>query len=113
MTLDVDKIVHQVRNSELPSESQLILLCERAKELLSSLPNVLSLPSPITVVGDIHGQYYDLIEMFSITGESPDTNFLYLGDYVDRGYYSIEVATLLVNSHGSISSTSLYVERKP
>ncbi|KAL0246626.1 hypothetical protein GEMRC1_007837 [Eukaryota sp. GEM-RC1] len=96
MGLDVDKIVHQVRNSELPPESQLIQLCQQAKELLSSLPNVISLPSPLTVVGDIHGQFYDLIEMFSITGDTPDTNFLYLGDYVDRGYQSIEVATLLV-----------------
>ncbi|KAI9481177.1 MAG: Metallo-dependent phosphatase-like protein [Benjaminiella poitrasii] len=57
--------------------------------------NVVHIKAPVTVVGDVHGQYYDLIEIFRIGGYCPDTNYLFLGDYVDRGLYSIETISLL------------------
>eukprot|EP00882_Tetradesmus_deserticola_P026456 GHRQ01029195.1.p1 GENE.GHRQ01029195.1~~GHRQ01029195.1.p1 ORF type:complete len:151 (+),score=9.89 GHRQ01029195.1:314-766(+) len=54
------------------------------QELLSRESNVTHVRAPVVVVGDTHGQFHDLMEIFKIAGSAPDTNFLFLGDYVDR-----------------------------
>ena len=68
----------------------------QAKEILAKESNVQPVRCPVTVCGDVHGQFHDLMELFRIGGKSPDTNYLFMGDYVDRGYYSVETVTLLV-----------------
>ena len=79
----------------MPAEPVIEAICEKTKELLMKESNVVQIQAPVTVVGDIHGQFYDLIEIFRIGGYSPDTNYLFLGDYVDRGLFSVETISLL------------------
>jgi serine/threonine-protein phosphatase PP1 catalytic subunit len=70
-------------------------LCLTAKEIFLSQPSLLELEAPINVCGDIHGQYFDLLRLFDYGGYPPQANYLFLGDYVDRGKQGIETICLL------------------
>ncbi|CDJ49239.1 serine/threonine protein phosphatase, putative [Eimeria brunetti] len=70
-------------------------IIKKVSEITSNEPNLLRLSDPITVVGDIHGQYYDLLKLLDVGGDPDTTQYLFLGDYVDRGSFSVEVLLLL------------------
>jgi diadenosine tetraphosphatase ApaH/serine/threonine PP2A family protein phosphatase len=79
------------------NEPLLEALFDRISSVLSSEPNVLYLHAPITVCGDIHGQMLDLFQLFKVAGEDiANDRYLFMGDYVDRGYSSIETFVYLV-----------------
>ncbi|KAH3687808.1 hypothetical protein WICPIJ_001183 [Wickerhamomyces pijperi] len=94
--VDLDECIERLYKRELLPEVTIKALCFKVKEYLIQESNVVYINSPVTVVGDIHGQFYDLIEIFRIAGYCPDTNYLFLGDYVDRGMFSVETITLLI-----------------
>jgi len=71
-------------------EDQAIKIVKQATQLLTAEPNLLSVPAPVTICGDVHGQYYDLMKLFEVGGDPKTTKYLFLGDYVDRGSFSIE-----------------------
>ncbi|KAL8963848.1 MAG: hypothetical protein Q9183_004906, partial [Haloplaca sp. 2 TL-2023] len=75
--------------------AEITAICTAARELFLSQPALLELSAPVKIVGDIHGQYTDLIRLFEMCGFPPNANFLFLGDYVDRGKQSLETILLL------------------
>ncbi|KAI0126536.1 calcineurin-like phosphoesterase [Xylariales sp. AK1849] len=86
----------KVTKSVCLKNAEIVAICLRAREVLLSQPALLELDAPVKIVGDVHGQYTDLIRMFEMCGFPPSSNFLFLGDYVDRGKQSLETILLLL-----------------
>ena len=93
---DLDKQIEKCSDEVLLTEPEIKILVSKAKEVLSKEDNVQAVSAPVTICGDVHGQFHDLLELFKIGGNCPDTNYLFMGDYVDRGYHSIETLCLLL-----------------
>jgi len=91
-----DEWINTLKECKYLPESDLKHLCELAKELLLEESNVQPVSSPVTICGDIHGQFFDLMELFKTGGECPQTNYIFMGDFVDRGYHSLETFTMLL-----------------
>ncbi|KAK4157815.1 hypothetical protein C8A00DRAFT_11328 [Chaetomidium leptoderma] len=86
----------KVTKSVCLKNAEIAAICLRAREVLLSQPSLLELDAPVKIVGDVHGQYTDLIRMFEMCGFPPKSNYLFLGDYVDRGKQSLETILLLL-----------------
>lgn len=92
----VDETIELLRTFRHVPEDMVKQLCYKAQELLVEESNVQLVHTPVTICGDIHGQFHDLLTLFSVGGECPFTNYLFLGDFVDRGFYSVESFLLLL-----------------
>lgn len=121
MTYSPDKWIEQLRQCRHLSEQDMTLLCDRVKSILLEESNIQPVSSPVTICGDIHGQFWDLIELLRRGGDVPDTSYIFMarrltlrsrgcckvthhsgppvsvlqGDFVDRGHYSLETVSLL------------------
>ena len=104
INLDLDSLITrllEVRNSspgQLVSlkESEIMALCSLSRDVFLDQPVLIEIEAPVKICGDIHGQYYDLLRIFELGGYPPSSNYLFLGDYVDRGKQNIETICLLL-----------------
>ena len=94
--MDIDECIANLKASKILPEKELRRICEKVKELLIEESNVQPVAAPVTICGDIHGQFFDLLHLFQIGGELPGTNYIFIGDFVDRGYNSVETFELLM-----------------
>lgn len=94
-TPNIDALMAHLSLEGLVAQELVLDIVRRASELFEAEPNLLKLSDPITVVGDIHGQFYDLGKLLEVGGPVSDTQYIFLGDYVDRGSFSIEVVLTL------------------
>lgn len=83
------KILRDLESLTLPPREVLLDIISQAKTVLQEEPNVIRLQGNTNVVGDVHGHFFDFLNMMSLADQS--FNILFLGDYVDRGYNSVEL----------------------
>ena len=93
---DVNEFIAKLKQVQYLSDSEMEFLCAKAKEIFLEESNLQRVDTPVIVCGDIHGQFHDFLQLFKINGEVPDKNYLFLGDFVDRGYNSVETIQLLL-----------------
>ena len=86
---------HLTREGKI-NKNDLLEIINNFIKIVSKEPNIVEVEDPVTVVGDIHGQYYDFLQLFKVGGEPDQTKYLFLGDYVDRGGFSTEVTILIM-----------------
>lgn len=76
---ELTKQLSILRNCKLLSEGEIRELCSKAREILVKEPNVVEIAPPVSICGDLHGQFYDLLELFSVGDDCPETNYLFMG----------------------------------
>ena len=74
---ELDRQIDNLMNCKLQNENEVLALCDRAREILIDESNVQPVRCPVTICGDVHGQYHDLMELFKIAGMPPDINYMY------------------------------------
>jgi diadenosine tetraphosphatase ApaH/serine/threonine PP2A family protein phosphatase len=95
--MDIDRFIEEVKAHKDIDESDMICVLRIAQEILFAEGTFVNVDAPITICGDVHGQFYDLLELFSHGGDPSTTHYLFLGDYVDRGYFSLQCFALLIS----------------
>ncbi|PWN49363.1 Metallo-dependent phosphatase [Violaceomyces palustris] len=103
-TFDIDDMISRLLEAgysgKVPKpalkNAEITAVCQAAREVFLSQPTLIELSPPVKIVGDTHGQYHDLLRLFEMCGFPPSANYLFLGDYVDRGKQSLETILLLL-----------------
>ncbi|EPY33840.1 protein phosphatase, partial [Strigomonas culicis] len=78
------------------TEAEVVHLVMETRKLFMSQPMLVEIEAPVKLCGDVHGQYHDLLRLFELGGYPPESNYIFLGDYVDRGDQSLETVCLLM-----------------
>ena len=119
-SVDLDECIARLYKKELLADSVIEAICAKTKELLMKESNVVHIQAPVTVVGDIHGQFFDMIEIFKIGGYCPDTNYLFLGRLLDSLYThhtrsgQRQLRTVDTDAgYQEITSTAVFLVSKP
>uniref|UniRef100_A0AC35U0Q9 Serine/threonine-protein phosphatase n=1 Tax=Rhabditophanes sp. KR3021 TaxID=114890 RepID=A0AC35U0Q9_9BILA len=94
--VNLERWIELVQDCKYLPEEEMKSLCELAIHKFQKVPNVVKMQSPVTICGDVHGQFYDVMKLFEVGGSIKEGRYVCLGDYVDRGYYSLEVLTYLL-----------------
>ena len=101
--MNIDQCIADLLQAKCLHEKDLRHLCEKAKEILLEESNVQPVRSPVTVCGDVHGQFFDVLELFrtgnnisNSGGDIEHTCYIFIGDFVDRGYHSVETFEYLL-----------------
>ncbi|KAH9445875.1 hypothetical protein MJO28_012274 [Puccinia striiformis f. sp. tritici] len=116
MGFSLDECIKKLLTKQLLAQALIKEICEKTKELVMRESNVVHISAPVTVVGDIHGQFYDLIEIFRIGAFCPDTNYLLLDFVQSEGIMNQEQSHKLntyCNHHRptrAIGFTTLIIE---
>ncbi|KIJ64206.1 hypothetical protein HYDPIDRAFT_90809 [Hydnomerulius pinastri MD-312] len=103
MPYDPDKWITQLMTCQHLPEADMKILCDTVRCILMEESNIQPVSSPVTICGDIHGQFWDLLELLRKGGSVPETSYIFMarrlllwGDFVDRGHYSLETVSLLL-----------------
>mmetsp|Transcript_2126 Transcript_2126/g.2423 ORF Transcript_2126/g.2423 Transcript_2126/m.2423 type:complete len:307 (-) Transcript_2126:141-1061(-) len=96
MSVDVAECLIKLSKTKILTEREVRQICELAKDKLIEENNVQPVSGPVTIVGDIHGQFFDLLEILKKGGDITENRYIFLGDMVDRGYHSIETFSYLI-----------------
>lgn len=91
LMFDWNEVNHHLFYQRAIPKQILLQIVGEAKAFFSKEPNMIYLEEPLNIVGDIHGQFYDIKEIFRIGGVPGQNKYLFLGDYVDRGIFGVEV----------------------
>lgn len=92
----LDERIERLFRGDLLSETEIGEVCSLYREIAIEESNIQRVHAPVSVVGDLHGQFFDLLELFELNGRPPHASYLFLGDFVDRGFFSVETLLLLV-----------------
>ena len=90
------KDLNIITSKNILTEEEIKFLCTKSLEIFMEEPVLLEVHAPVNICGDTHGQFNDLLRLFEFGGRPPETNYLFLGDYVDRGKNSVETIGLLL-----------------